>query len=127
MDPFFSQLFGLYFIITGIVVLIRGKSMIPTVKELSKNLPLLLVLAAVYIAAGLAIILSYPEVSLSAEGIVSLIGYMLVIEGIIYLAGPSKFIQNFIKMFNKRWIYIVGGIGTLAGGLYLAGMGFGLL
>jgi hypothetical protein len=127
MDPFFSQLFGLYFIITGIVVLIRGKSMIPTVKELSKNLPLLLVLAAVYIAAGLAIILSYPVVSVSPEGIVSLIGYMLVIEGIIYLAGPSKFIQNFIKMFNKRWIYIVGGIGTLAAGLYLAGTGFGLL
>jgi hypothetical protein len=127
METYFEQLFGLYFIITGLVVLVRGKSMIPTVKEFSKNLPLLLVFSVIEIIAGLALVLSYPQVSFSVTGIISVIGYMMVVEGIIYLAGPSRFIQKFVKAFNKRWCYIGGGVATLVVGLFLAATGFGFL
>lgn len=125
MEIFLAKLFGLYFIIIGAIVLIRQKSVMPSVKALAQDRPLLLFIAVVEIVAGLALTLVYPTVSMSAEGILSIVGYMMVVEGIIYLAAPAKFIQRFIKIFNQRAWYISGGILSVGAGIYLAGIGFG--
>jgi hypothetical protein len=128
MEPIFlAQLLGLYFIIMGIIVLIRGKAIMPTVRDFSTNRALLLAIAAIEIVAGLAIVLLYPAAAWSVSGIIAVVGYMMIVEGIIYLAAPSKFVQRFIRAFNKKWWYIIGGIASVVAGIYLAGSGFGFL
>ena len=97
MEIFFAKLFGIYFIIVGTIILIRRRSVIPTVKDLLGNKALLLTLASIELAAGIALVLEFPTVSPGVPGIISLVGYMMVIESIFYFAAPSRFVQKFLR------------------------------
>ena len=127
MDISLAQLLGLYFIIIGAIVLYRKKSVMPAMSQLVANRPLLLVIACIELLAGLAVVLTYPNLTANADGLISIIGWMLVVEGIIYLALPYKRLQKLIKSFNNPQWYAVGGVIALLGGLYLAANGFGII
>jgi len=125
MEIFLAQLFGLYFIIVGAIVALRRKSFMPAITELSQNRPLLIVLAAVEIAAGLAVVLSYPAVTPNILGIISLVGWILLVEGVMYLALPLRTLQKFMRRFNTPIWYVYGGAFSVVLGVWLAGTGFG--
>ena len=127
MVLFLSKLFGLYFMIMGAIILLRRKSIMPTITEIAKNKPLIFALGIIEIAAGLALALAYPVFSVSVEGALSLIGYMMVVEGIVYLVAPVRTVHKMIRWFNKPEWYAAGGILAIVGGAWLAGTGFGLI
>jgi uncharacterized membrane protein HdeD (DUF308 family) len=125
LELFIAKLFGLYLIIMGVLVLARKRSLMPGIMEIAKSRALTLVLGALEIVAGLAIVLTWSEVSMSPLGIIALIGYMMVIEGVVYLALPLKSIQKLVRSFgNKQW-FMASGIVAVLAGVYLAGFGFG--
>lgn len=126
MEIFLAKLFGLYFLIIGIVILVRRKAVMPAVGELVGNRPVLLTLAIIEIGAGLALTLAYPTIQWSVEGIFSTIGYMLLVEGLIYLASPYKTTQRFIKSFNRSEWFMSGGVASVLIGAYLVAYGFNL-
>ena len=121
-----AQLFGLYFLIVGGVVMLRRQSIMPAIAELAANRALLLVIALVELAAGLAIVLMYPKITLDWVGLISLIGWMLVAESILYMALPVKKVQKFIKSFNTHSWYASSGVLSVIIGAYLAAIGFGI-
>ncbi|MEK9184325.1 MAG: hypothetical protein AAB892_01180 [Patescibacteria group bacterium] len=125
MEIFLAKLFGLYFIIMGVMMLLRRRSLIPAIRDFASNTGLRFIIAAIELVAGLALVLSYPTVSTSIPGIISLVGYMMVIESLIYMAMPAKFVQSFIRSFNKPVWYSAGGALAIVAGIYLAGTGFG--
>jgi hypothetical protein len=128
MEPYFlAKLIGAYFLIVGVLVATRKRSIMPAIAELAKNRSLLLVIAVVELAAGLAIVIYYPLISWDWIGLISLVGWMMIVEGIMYLAAPTKFIQKFIKRFNRSSWYTIGGGITVILGLYLLAAGFQLL
>lgn len=127
MELFFAKLFGLYFVIVGAIILVRRKAIMPAVQDLAQNRALMLVMAVIEIAAGLALVVAYPTVSTTLTGVISLVGYMMLVEGVLYLAAPARVVRKFIAYFNRPAWFIMGGIGSIIAGLYLAGLGFGLI
>lgn len=128
MDSFYlAQLFGLYFIIIGVAALVQQKSLIPAVSEFLKNRALMLVVALLEIAAGLALILSHPQITADMEGALSLIGWVMLAEGVVYLLLPRKDIQSVMRSFNTRFWYAAGGVAAILIGAYLAAAGFQIL
>lgn len=127
MEIFLAKLFGLYFLVIGIVILIRRKAVMPAIAELAGNRPVLLTLAIIEIGAGLAVILAYPVIDWSVKGLFAIIGYMLFIEGLIYLASPYRATQRFIKAFNRSEWFMSGGVAAVLMGAYLVAYGFNLL
>ncbi|MEK7511058.1 MAG: hypothetical protein AAB582_02395 [Patescibacteria group bacterium] len=125
MEIFLAKLFGMYFIVMGVIMLLRRKSIIPAIRDFASNAGLRVVIGAIEIVAGLALVINYSVVSLSVPGIIALVGYMMVIEGILYMSMPAKFIQSFIRSFNKPVWYHAGGAIAIVAGIYLAGTGFG--
>ncbi len=121
------QLLGLYFIIVGVIALYRRKAIMPAVAQLAANRPLLFVVALVEIMAGLAVILTYPTLSADWMGLISVIGWMLIIEGVVYLSMPNKKVQRLIRRFNTQSWYGAGGALAIVLGGYLAAVGFGLI
>lgn len=126
MDLFLAQLFGLYFIIVGASVLIRKKSIMPTYREMIANKPVLLAISLLEIAAGLAIVLARPTITMDWMGIITLIGWMLLVEGVLYLTLPSKVVQKFTKNFSSAGWMTAGAVVAVVAGGYLAYVGFGL-
>jgi len=127
MEIFLAQLFGIYFVVVGAIVLVRRKSMMPTVNDLAHNRPLLFTIALIELVAGIALVLVYPTLSWTLEGLIALIGWMLLVEAIFYLALPSKYVQRFVRSFNTPGWYVGGGLLSVVMGLYLISVGFGLL
>jgi len=125
MEIFLAKLFGLYFILMGVIMVLRRRSIIPAIRDFASNAGLRVVIGAIEIVAGLALVIAYPDVSLSVAGIIALVGYMMVIEGILYLSMPAKFVQSFIRTFNKPVWYQSGSALAIVAGIYLAGTGFG--
>lgn len=122
-----AQLLGLYFIIVGVAVVYRRKSIMPAIGQMISNRAILMVIALLEILAGLAIILTYPQIAATMEGVLAVIGWILVIEGVLYLAMPVRSVQRFVRKFNNDTWYGTGGAIAILLGAYLAGAGFGIL
>ncbi len=127
MDIFFAKFLGLYFVIVGLIVMIRKQSIMPTMKELLKNRSLLFLLGIAHLTAGLVIVITHPMLALNVPGVISLIGWIMTIEGILYLAMPYRAVQKFIGSFNQQGWYTSGGIAAVLLGMYLVWYGFGLM
>ncbi|HEY0010640.1 MAG TPA: hypothetical protein VGB97_01850 [Candidatus Paceibacterota bacterium] len=126
MELFFAKLFGVYFIIMGVLILWRRDAVMPTIARFADERAFLFIIAVIEILAGLGLIFAFPGFTLpDLAGIISLIGYMLVIEGIIYLAAPAHVVKRFVGYFNRPIWYVIGGILSVFAGMYLAGKGFG--
>lgn len=125
LELFIAKLFGLYLIIMGALVLTKKKSVMPAVMDIVKNRALTLLLGALDLAAGLAIVILFPEVSMTPTGLISLLGYMAIVEGIVYLSLPVKQVQKMVRSFGNRQWFMASGIVAVLAGIYLAGYGFG--
>jgi uncharacterized membrane protein HdeD (DUF308 family) len=125
LELFIAKLFGLYLIIMGALVLTKKKSIMPAIMDIAKNRALTLLLGALELAAGLAIVLVFQEVSMTPVGLIALIGYMMIVEGIVYLALPVKQVQKMVRSFGNRQWFMASGIVAVLAGIYLAGYGFG--
>ena len=124
---FLAQTLGLYFVILGVLVLIRQSSMLRVFSGLTKSPLALYMIALLELIAGLMLTVAYPTVGTDVAGILSIIGYMLIVEGIFYLGVPLGISRKFINKFNTSSWYVAGGVAAIALGSYLAGMGFGYL
>ena len=122
-----AQLLGLYFIIVGVLVLYRQKSVMPALTQLSNNRPLIIVIGFVELLAGLAVVLTYPALTMDWMGLISVIGWMLIVEGIIYLALPYGKVHKMIRSFNTPTWFRAGSLLAIVIGAYLAGIGFGFI
>ncbi len=124
---FFAQLFGLYFVIIGLIVMVRQKSIMPVMSEFFQNKVLMFFIPLLELAAGLALVLAYPTISLSLSGVVALVGWMMVVESVFYLTMPHQWLTRTMKKFNTPSWYTWGGLLSIVLGAYLAALGFGIM
>lgn len=124
---FLAKLIGFYLIIVGVVAALRQSSVMPAIADLIKNRALVVLFAFIELAAGLALLVANPVVTPDWIGVIALVGWMMVIESILYLTLPFRLVQRIIRPFNRREWYIGGGLLSIALGAYLAASGFGLL
>lgn len=127
MELFLAKLLGLYFVIMGVVVLVRRKAVMPAVKDLMANRGLMLLIGVLEIVAGLALVITYPKINFDITGLLAVVGYMMIVEGIIYISLPVTMVQKMVRRFNRPSWYMAGGVLAIVVGLYLSVIGFGLI
>ena len=126
LSLFLAQLFGLYFLLVGALVLLRRESLMPAVSELLKNRGLVLMFAFLELAGGLAIVIGHPIYTPDWQGLITLVGIMMVIESLVYLALPAKSMRNVMEKFNTITWYRIGALVAILIGGYLTMIGFGI-
>lgn len=128
MDPlsiFLAKLLGLYFLVSGIVIWARQKSLIPAVAQLGENRAVILVVALLELLAGLAILIAHPYFTADWRGIITFVGAWMIAESLLLLFAPDARVRKFIRYFNRPTWYASGAVLSIVLGLYLAGTGFG--
>ena len=126
LSIFLAKLFGLYFLIAGVIVMYRQKSYMHIMMDVLGDKGLLMVVAACQLIAGLALVIAHPIWSANWQGLITLIGAWIMVEGIFYLAAPYTKVVRWVKMFSNSTWFTSGGLLSVVLGAYLAGKGFGL-
>ena len=122
---FLAKLLGLYCIIVALVMMMRKRSAVATVKALITNPPLLLLVEVLGLAGGLAMIIGHNIWSGGAlPVVVTLVGWLMAIRGTGLLAlSPNATMKVFEGLRYERLFYLYMGA-TLLLGLYLTYAGF---
>ncbi len=119
-----AQVMGLYLILEGIVVLARRKFVVSIVNDMSKNRSLMFVTGAMAIILGLLVVLSHNVWEATWRVVPTLIGWLMLIEGILIFFIPGVLIK-WAKLFaRQRNLTVFVGILALILGAYLAAVGF---
>lgn len=125
LSLFLAQLFGVYFIIVGLAVLLRPGMMKEIIVSLRGNHVLMILIALAQIVAGAAIAITHSVWSSDFRVVITIIGYWMILEGIFYLLISKKALRKFLGWFMHPMWYSGGGVIALIFGIALAGIGFG--
>ncbi|HSX04154.1 MAG TPA: hypothetical protein VLG76_05435 [Rhabdochlamydiaceae bacterium] len=118
---FLAKLIGLYFLICALLCIFRKKQMEQTCKEVMSTKSVLAVSAEISLIFGLVIAIDHSIWEVSYRGLITVLGYLMILRGIIRFAFPA-YVKKFCSKMGKG--HIVCSIITLAIGVYLTYVGF---
>jgi hypothetical protein len=125
LTVFLSRLLGLLILALSLAMALHRQSFAETAETLIADRPLLLIIGMAALVAGLAMTLSHDG---WAGGplpvIVTLIGWITLIRGLVVLLLPHEALLSLFKMFQlEKHFYVYVATSSILG-LYLTFMGF---
>ncbi len=125
LTVFLAKVIGVYLLIGGVVILYRRRYYMPVVGGFVEDHLLRMTFAFLELLGGLFLLNAHQDWTSLAAGLISLFGWMMAVEGTLYLLLPDELLGRTIRMLNTRAWYVWGGILCLAAGLYLTAFGYG--
>jgi len=123
---FLSRLIGLYCVLCAVAMMIHKPTFVETVTALLHNAPVMFILGVFTLVAGLAMVLLHNIWSGGpAPVIVTLIGWITLAKGLLFLFLPSETEADFFLqgLHYQQLFYVYAGI-SLVIGVYLTYCGF---
>lgn len=122
-----SKVFGIYLLIGGLSIWLRKSYFTPILGAFAHDPLMRMVVATLEIVGGLFIILTHNVWTSAAASLVSLMGWLLFLEGTAYMFMSNRAVERMYKKLDVRAWYTFGGITALLIGMYLVAYGFGWL
>lgn len=119
---FLAKLLGLYLLIMAIDLLLRRKELEGAVKDFSTSKGLLVFSGSVSLFLGLVIVIAHPVYEMNWRGLVTLLGYLLILRGLARVAFPSRLQKKLVACFKQGYWPIL--IILLIIGIFLTYSGF---
>lgn len=122
LSIFLAKLLGLYMLIVAADLLLRRKELEKAVKDFASSKGLLVFSGSISLLFGLAIAIAHPVCTWDWRGLITLLGYLLILRGVHRIAFPTTIQKRVVSLFHRRHsaIFFV----LLALGLYLTYEGF---
>ncbi len=122
---YFAQLAGLYFIILGLILLLRKRTIIDLMPKLAENQPLVFLAGMIRIIIGLAVLIGNGACGNQTLSIVvALLGWITLVRGIAMLLVTPEQERKLIDYWRGDAAYYTAVAIVLVLGLYLARAGF---
>ncbi len=122
-----ARILGPYFLLGGLAIMLRYSYFIPVVGAFAEERLLRFIVAIFEFISGLIIVNLHPYWTGASAVIISITGWLMLLEGAGYLIAPDWLAAWIVKKFNVRGWYIGGGLLAIVIGLYLSAAGFGLI
>lgn len=123
---FLAQFLGIFSIILAIVIILRRKLIVRVVGNFFQNRTLSFLFGIIEVAAGLLLILSHPSWNSTLEIVITIFGWLILLEGILYLFAIKKLLRSFLTILDNASAYYFFAVLYLLLGLYLVYAGFQL-
>jgi len=123
---FLSRLIGLYCILVALSMITRRQATVDTVTALLQNPSMMLILGAITLIAGLAMVLAHNIWSGGAlVVIVTLVGWITLIKSLSFLFLPPEMeARLFLEQLHYRQLFYMYTAFSLVLGVYLTYGGF---
>ena len=108
LSHFLAQLFGLYMLIVAAISTMRREQFDNAVRDLFSSSGMLLIAGATSLFFGLAIVIAHPYWHANWRVVITLLGYLAILKGIMRLAFPehAKKIADQI-LIQGYWVRVV--------------------
>ncbi|MFH0840944.1 MAG: hypothetical protein V1865_03135 [bacterium] len=115
---FLAKIMGIYFLIVGISILIKGRAIFKKMDQIIDN-GLMYYLAIISLIIGLLIVGSHNIWTGGFEVIlVTIIGWLALLKGAFYMIMPDKPMIKLLKVFSSNTWCTIGGIVAIIIGIY---------
>lgn len=120
-----AKVFGIYLIILGAAIMLRRRYFVPVFGAFVEERLTRAIVASAELLTGLFLIVAHNVWTPAAAAVITLIGWLAVIEGTAYLLLPDEVVERVFRTLNTPAWYVFGGVLSIVIGVYLAGFGFG--
>lgn len=123
---FLARLIGLYCLLAALGMFLQRDAWAAAITALVRD-PLLLLLGALVVAAGLALVLAHNVWSGGAlPVVVTVIGWLTLLKGMMFwVLPPAAAVDFYLERLHYAQLYPLYGALSFAIGLYLTVAGFG--
>lgn len=122
-----AKVLGLFLTIVGAAIMLRRHYFLPVFGSYPEQRLTRAVASLAQLLAGLFLVVMHNRWSPLPAAVITTIGWMALIEALIYLLLPDERVARFIGTFSKPSWYVFGGGLAVVTGAYLAAFGFGWL
>ena len=124
LSVFLARFFGLYLIIVGVICLIRKVHIQKIVSDFYNDRPLVFYSGVISLIVGLLIVLSHNIWTADWRVLITILGYLALVKGIMRLSVDSFKEKPWIQRVTRKNGLIYFGIAYILVGLCLAYNGF---
>ena len=124
LSIFIAKVLGLYLVVFSMAMFLNAKRFKDIVIEIDKSPALLFFSGILPLIFGVLLIAGHPIWEADWRGIITLIGWLAFMKGLIRLAAPQIAIRFDGKFIKKRGAFKICSIIVLLLGIYLCYVGF---
>jgi uncharacterized protein YjeT (DUF2065 family) len=121
-----AKVFGLALIAIGIALIVYRDHYAQITRDFVQQRLLRTVISFTELVAGLFIVIGHNRWEPLPAAVITVLGWVFVLEGASYLLLPEKWTARFINAVNRPRFFIASGIIDIVLGIYLADYGFAL-
>ena len=121
---FLAQAIGVLFIVVGLSLVTERKMVMGVFKELFKNRVLTYIWGLITLVISIVMILKHNIWSGGTELAITILGWYLFLEALVYVFLSQKKLSVFLKWLNKKSIYYFLAIIFILVGAYFFSYGF---
>lgn len=119
LSLYLGQLMSVVLVVVGLALLLRSKHYAKAYKAWMKDDALMLLTSMITIVAGVALVLSHNVWIASWEVIITIVGWAMVLKGVLLALLPEEFEKLTTFFLKMKWMLPFGGVVWVIGGLYL--------
>jgi hypothetical protein len=123
LSSFLAQVIGIYLLLISFAMLFQQERFKKTIAELLASPPLLALTGSIGVVLGLLIVVSHNMWVSSWQVVVTLFGWILLLQGCMRIFYPHRFV-HMVKQIDVKLGYTLFSWIWLLVGLYLIWMGF---
>lgn len=118
---FLAKLLGIFMLIIAAAWIVRKDQVDISIKDFLSSRGTILFAGAMNILFGLAIAIGHPIWQLNFRGLITLLGYLIIFQGIMRFAFAEKIQKNALEIMSKGYWVIIGILIVLGGFLTYSG------
>ena len=119
-----AKVIGIVLVMIGAAIMIRRDYFLPVFAAYVEQRLVRATMSMIELLAGVFLVVAHNVWSPWPAALITILGWMAVLEATIYLFLPDGWVAKFIATFNTAGWYVVGGMLAIVVGIYLAGFGF---
>lgn len=121
LSIFLAKLIGLYLLIVAAIWIFRKDQFDKSIRDIASSRGLIVLSGVMSLLSGLAIAIGHSIWQFSWIGLITLLGYLMIIQGVVRLIFPEKLQTHMLEIMDKGyWAFIaimiiLGGFLTYSG------------
>ncbi len=124
LTAYVAQLFGVYLVLSGVLMIIREQAMMVLVPKFVDSPPFLYFLGSLRVLIGLAIVLAHTMWIGTLGAVIYLVGWLTLLRGIAMLVLPVETEHKILEAFSRGNLWYTTAIVAIVLGGWLAYAGF---